>query len=214
MIELNREQIVNALESCFVNRNCKGCPMEGREECLEVVGGKALSLINELTAENERLRADTVRDCTDNIAQEMIEGEGDNAGLITPTADAVEVVMRDRLIELLRQKEFDYWEECACVAEDGYKCAPDFAEYFADQLLANAVIVPPCKVGDKIFFIHHINDVIPDFIGDDTVTKIGVTTRGIMHEVGVDFAAFGKTVFLTQDEAEKALQERRENEIR
>lgn len=58
--------------------------------------------------------------------------------------------MRDRLIELLKQLDFDYGEECVVASEDGYKCAPDFAEFFADHLLANGVIVLPCKVGDIV----------------------------------------------------------------
>ena len=75
----------------------------------------------------------------------------------------------------------------------------------AEHLLANGVIVPPCKVGGTVFFVGHISGAIPNFIYDDTITKIGVTTRGVMHERGVDFADFGKTVFLTREEAERAL---------
>lgn len=42
---------------------------------------------------------------------------------------------RDRLIELIQN------------AVNG--CARHWAEIIADYLLANGVIVPPCKVGDK-----------------------------------------------------------------
>ena len=63
-------------------------------------------------------------------------------------------------------------------------------------------------MGDTIFFIGQVSDAFPDFVYGDTVTKIGVTTRGIMREKGVDIADFGKTVFLTREEAEKALAER------
>lgn len=100
-------------------------------------------------------------------------------------------MMRDRLIELIKQ------------GNGGY----DFnsLERIADHLLANGVIVPPCKVGDKVFFVAHISDAIPDFIYTDTVTKVGATVRGVMHEVGFDFDAISKTVFLTREEAERAL---------
>ena len=75
---------------------------------------------------------------------------------------------------------------------------------------SSRVIVPPCEVGDKIFFIVNMSEHLAfnDFVTDDTVTKIGVTTKGILHEKGVDFTDFGKTVFLTREEAEAALKER------
>lgn len=100
-------------------------------------------------------------------------------------------MMRNKLIELIRE------------GNNGY----DFnsLERIADYLLANGVIVPPCKVGDKVFFVGHISDAIPDFIYTDTITKIGVTTSGLMHERGIDFNDIGKTVFLTREEAERAL---------
>ena len=75
-MELNREQIIKALECCTRGRGENGeipCPDCPYEEC-NIVGGTserqtkgtcgywlkvdALSLINELTEENERLRAE------------------------------------------------------------------------------------------------------------------------------------------------------------
>jgi hypothetical protein len=123
--------------------------------------------------------------------------------------------MRDRLMELLRQVDFDYSEECVVCCEDGYKCTPDLAEFFADHLLANGVIVPPCKVGDVVWF--------------DTYKKSGTVSLGIQpHKVGrIDVICvvgekelvetklhdwyFGDSVFLTKDEAVKALKEREGN---
>ena len=61
--------------------------------------------------------------------------------------------MRDRLIELLKQVNFDFGEECVACCEDGYKCTPMLEDFFADHLLANGVIVPPCKVGSKIYIL-------------------------------------------------------------
>ena len=109
--------------------------------------------------------------------------------------------MRDRLIELL--------EECRSIEGVG----SDLIEKQADHLLANGVIVPPCKVGDKVYFIGHVSDSIPDFIYGDTITKIGVITRGIIYEKGIDFADIGKTVFLSRKEAEQALKGERRAEI-
>ena len=70
------------------------------------------------------------------------------------------------------------------------------------------MILSPCKVGDTVYFIGHVSDSIPDFIYDDTITKIGVITRGLLHEKGIDFADIGKTVFITRKEAEQALKEK------
>lgn len=107
--------------------------------------------------------------------------------------------MRKKLIELIR-------EATDVVRRNGFECN---ASVMADYLLKNGVIVPPCKVGDKVYRLYHVSDAIPDFISDDVVTKIGVSTRGIMHEIGYSFDDFGKTVFLTKEEAEAALAERR-----
>lgn len=107
--------------------------------------------------------------------------------------------MRDRLIKLL------YNAHHSDISGD---------EAIADYLLANGVIVPPCKVGDKIFFIVNMSEHLAfnDFVTDDTVTKIGVTTKGILHEKGVDFTDFGKTVFLTREEAESKLRKGQNDE--
>ena len=58
-MELNREQIIKALDCCLVESNCTGCPLHHQYEtdCLKYAGKKALSLINELTEENESLGA-------------------------------------------------------------------------------------------------------------------------------------------------------------
>lgn len=96
-------------------------------------------------------------------------------------------------------------------------------EEVADYLLANGVIVPPCKVGDTVYLIDkecldcpHFRDggysdwcecVLDDskamFETDfdkDCVYSINETTftYGMIDRIG-------KTVFLTKEEAEKAL---------
>jgi hypothetical protein len=56
-IEMNDNDIIKALECCFVNVNCKGCPMQNppMERCLSRVCSQALLLINRQKAEIERL---------------------------------------------------------------------------------------------------------------------------------------------------------------
>ena len=58
-MELNREQIIKALECCGTPKltKCKACPRDEEDAlCMYRLYADALSLINELTEENERLR--------------------------------------------------------------------------------------------------------------------------------------------------------------
>lgn len=47
--------IIKALECCFVNSNCNGCPQLGKSRCLQTACENAVYFINRLKAENERL---------------------------------------------------------------------------------------------------------------------------------------------------------------
>ena len=61
--------------------------------------------------------------------------------------------MRDRLIELHNEAgaEWDYYlDECI---NNGEMPSKTYDEFHADYLLANGVIVPPCKVGDKVYIL-------------------------------------------------------------
>ena len=76
MSKLNREQIIKALECCHSSciADCKQCPYKGKADCeedfcitcLNVLIKDTLSLIKELTEENERLRAE-VADLRDEL---------------------------------------------------------------------------------------------------------------------------------------------------
>ena len=60
-MELNREQIIKALECCGANDDCVGykCPYYANcQFCITRISKDALSLIKELTEENERLRGE------------------------------------------------------------------------------------------------------------------------------------------------------------
>ena len=69
--------------------------------------------------------------------------------------------MRDRLVELLKQGnnlpcgngfpwEDDYCKNCEYGSEKEGSCRTSM---LADYLLDNGVIVPPCWIGDKIYFV-------------------------------------------------------------
>lgn len=119
--------------------------------------------------------------------------------------------MRDRLIELLYTVHFK---------ENGGRPI----EQIADHLLANGVIVPPCKVGQTVYhFSRDLGAVFPYFVENLDISSMGKNetywsyeanfhdeeTDELIDEIDFDLDDIGKTVFLTRDEAEKALAERR-----
>ena len=126
---------------------------------------------------------------------------------------------RDRLIELIEQKQNGGWRFIT-----GEYTTDVSNEYLADHLLANGVIVPPCKVGDKVYYVSEnpINlSVNPYTIYEADVVRIVTTKLGtslviqIHNEYGCteipNIKDFGKTVFLTKEEAEAELEKRGNN---
>ena len=111
--------------------------------------------------------------------------------------------MRDRLIELLKQIDFDYGEECVCASENGYKCKPNLAEFFADALLAAGVIVLPCNVGDTVYWYNMGGKLVEAKVHNEKI--IAEIDGGLEYDI--PHKEIGKTVFLTREEAEKKLRE-------
>ena len=76
------------------------------------------------------------------------------------------------------------------------------------------VVVLPCKVGQRVFALmdmdKHISECEVKQIGrGKEICFIGLEPIGARgREYGVSLNGFGKTVFLTREEAEKALEER------
>ena len=109
--------------------------------------------------------------------------------------------MRDRLIELIDKAIDDTATSC---------------EEIADYLLANGVIVPPCKAGDTIYFVESaISCVWEGKIASWSVQKDGLWFYA-QYTCGLNYwheeQDIGKTVFLTREEAEKALKKRSDTE--
>ena len=115
---------------------------------------------------------------------------------------------RDRLIELIGNLPFS--------AEYEKYNSSEWAEQFADYLLANGVIVLPCKVGDVVYFANESYHDAAEIDGIQ-IDENGISFTWVQYEVGVDITELwdegdfdlediGKTVFLTKEEAEKALE--------
>ena len=121
--------------------------------------------------------------------------------------------MRDRLIEIFRKTNYQN-------RPDGLTAnlATQFSEYalreIVDALLANGVIVPPVKVNQFVYVIDRADIRQP--IKEKIVLEIQCGYSGnliVLQDTPLrlrrayPFGDFGKTIFLTEREAEWALAE-------
>lgn len=120
--------------------------------------------------------------------------------------------MKNRLIELINNYP------CMSTAEDYFM--ESISDDLADYLLANGVIVPPCKVDDTVYEIQPMQKRVQAY----TIISVKYNGRFWMFSwvlkdrkghygniEGFDSYQLGKTVFLSYKEAEKALKERENN---
>ena len=114
--------------------------------------------------------------------------------------------MKDRLIELLRNAP----KTDTVYGNIKLSKPVQTLQTIADHLLANGVIVPPVKVGQTVWFIR---DKYHNKIEETNVEKVIVKNGGIYIKLGCNSMyetscnSIGKTVFLTKEQAEKALKE-------
>lgn len=82
------------------------------------------------------------------------------------------------------------------------------ARNIADHLLANGVIVPPCKVGDTVYVCFSRTRVIERKVAQIIIEHIEEIGMSFICYGGMrcDMRHWGKTVFLTREEAERALE--------
>lgn len=114
--------------------------------------------------------------------------------------------MRQRLIELIN-KARDEYPNIPLV--NG--CKQDFAVFFADYLLENGVVVPPCKVGTRVYSIA-LGKVYEWDICSYTVDLEGISFINLAFMEGNNLYSntysiedIGKTVFLSREDTERAL---------
>lgn len=75
------------------------------------------------------------------------------------------------------------------------------------------LVVLPCKVGDTVWAnldgMRHTRKCVIEFanIGSHVTTIVFSTVDGLREQYGINSSSFGKSVFLTREEAEKALAE-------
>lgn len=99
---------------------------------------------------------------------------------------------RERLAELIHKAELAMWGKPVGDAKSQ-------REFIADYLLNHGIIAPPCKVGDAVYEVDTIGNRVNRFVIND------------LYHLGrlIDDECFGTLVFLTREEAEAALVERR-----
>lgn len=118
------------------------------------------------------------------------------------------MTQREKLIELIDKSDVPLCDECGTIPADIR------IERLADFLLANGVVVPPCKPGDTVYAILF-------GLGDDPILKIGVEYVIMQSSLqGLNISVYfsdpqqpmcnhhgivGKDVFLTHKEAEVGL---------
>lgn len=83
----------------------------------------------------------------------------------------------------------------------------------ADYLIANGVIVPPCKVEQQLWFVENgeVKASTVDRLVYEELSTDDIFTRIEGYGFSVFFEDVGKIVFLTREEAEKALEGYKEN---
>ena len=136
-----------------------------------------------------------------------------------PMADCTALYCRNRLKNRLAA-----YEDTGLTPEDCAR-ATEIADILLDEYYPSGrmrklikadkdgrVVVLPCKVGDTVWAIldgaKYARECKVDFvnIGSFGTTIVFVVKDGLREQYGVTAAAFVKTVFLTREEAEKALE--------
>ena len=142
--------------------------------------------------------------------------------------------MRDRLVELLLGIIPCNAESCSAVCDGRCQEFDDLDRcqigQLADHLIANGVLLPPCKVGDMVYCImfqpafqpafqtvdcklHVEKGFVKEFrITNETLCVNIVDCEHIKYanlNINVPYDAFGKTVFFTKEQAEQKLKEMR-----
>ena len=121
-------------------------------------------------------------------------------------------MMRDRLIRLIDQadEECKHTKDCKICSGNG-KGSQCMNYHIADDLIANGVVVPPCKIRTKIYKIvlgkiyeYEVASYTVDAEGFSFIHLAyveGNTIYGVTHSI----EEFNKQYYLAREDAERAL---------
>ena len=117
--------------------------------------------------------------------------------------------MRDRLIELMTESDICF----TCHPVEKY--VEEEKQKLADYLLEHGVIVPPCKVGDIVYVPYKDSQTIEEKRVKSISHVINEFANSMefncKHNYAFLYTDINREVFLTREEAEKALKERVDN---
>lgn len=184
---MKETDIVQALRCC-AEGECKDCAMhEDKQRCQENLLDKAAEAIERLTAENTALREKQRWIPVTERMPEEIKAPFTEDTMINLAAQALGV-------------EADRLRELAEADKDG------------------RVVVLPCKVGDTVYTNNRVlgaDNAIHDEIctrrikgyGGNALNKVWLIVSGDYCDLSIFPSEFGKTVFFTREEAERAMEE-------
>ncbi len=121
---------------------------------------------------------------------------------------------KKRLVELIREANVAYKGYADELLKNGFVIDESKENFTADFLLANGVIVPPCKVGDVVYSIRGFDGkpeqceaykVIDITIYENTIAIHIMDEWLFIRNMFLD--DIGKTIFLSREEAEAKLKE-------
>lgn len=118
--------------------------------------------------------------------------------------------MKNQMMSLFHDLSINCEQEIGCIRCEYNRKSECKTERKVDYLLANGVIVPPCHVGEKIYFIDKdTNKIEEDEVKFFTVTKDGVLPILKWHNRKCwKYYEWGKNVFVNIEEAKKVLKEK------
>lgn len=116
------------------------------------------------------------------------------------------ITNKTRILTLIREAEAQF--------EGTGKALLDIEDYVAEYLAANGVTPPPCKPGDKVYEIRIKGNTPKKDYGLITKRSLKESIRYYSERLYIkekifsksDRTRFGRTVFLSREEAEAALE--------
>lgn len=121
--------------------------------------------------------------------------------------------MRDRLVELYKEATTLYFDYLDSIDEKGLTDTEGRAKFTIDHLIANGVILPPCKVGQTVWWIDKkrvLDMVCVGFLKTHKKLLVAIArnTNAFTTHYYVEWSV---DIFLTKEQAEQKLKELSEN---
>lgn len=110
---------------------------------------------------------------------------------------------KERLIELIDDfgDDVTLCDVCSRPREDCEGCTN---EQLAEYLVENGVIAPPVMVGQTVYYVY-LNKIVEYQVSSIVILRYTQRLFVLGRSQYFEFSDFGKTVFLTKEEALKAL---------